>query len=277
MPHRAQLTILVDNTSADPRLGQEWGLAAEVALPDGQRWLWDAGASPMFLEHARTLGIPAAQADGIAISHGHYDHTGGLAALLRAGFDGPIVAHPDFDVARFSVHGAPESARPIGNPQDMPRPLPHLVTAADHRELAPGLTFVTDIRRRPGLFSAVDGFHLDRDGREPDPVRDDALLVIEAAGERAVVLGCCHSGLTNSLEHLRERFGFEHVDLVAGGLHLVHADDAAIEETRDAIERFGVQRVHAGHCTGEAAIEALRRGLGDRIRPLGSGRSIPIG
>jgi 7,8-dihydropterin-6-yl-methyl-4-(beta-D-ribofuranosyl)aminobenzene 5'-phosphate synthase len=277
MPRGAHLTILVDNTSADARLGQEWGLAAAIDLPDGERWLWDTGASPMFLDHARTLGIAPEAADGLALSHGHYDHTGGLAALLESGFDAPVVAHPAFDASRFSIHEPGGPARPIGNPDEMPRPLPHLLGVSDARELAPGLTFVTEIRRRPGRFSAVSGFYRDPGGREADTVPDDALLVVEAGDRTGVILGCCHAGLANSLDHLNERLGIERVDVVVGGLHLVHADAEEIAESAEALERFGVHRVYAGHCTGEAAIAALRDRLGDRVLPLGSGREIEIG
>jgi 7,8-dihydropterin-6-yl-methyl-4-(beta-D-ribofuranosyl)aminobenzene 5'-phosphate synthase len=277
MSRHAHLTVLIDNTSDDPALAHEWGLAMVLDLPGGERWLWDTGASRQCVDNARKLGIDLKRAEGVALSHGHYDHTGGLRALFGSGFAGAVVAHPGFDVDRYSLGGPGAAARPIGNPPEMPRPLPRFLGIEDRREIAPGLTFLTGMERRPGRFTAVGGFFLDPEGRAPDPVADDALLVVEAAGWRTVVLGCCHAGLANSLEHVSRQLGVERIDIVAGGLHLHDADERAIEESAQALERFGVHRIHAGHCTGEAAVRALRERLGDHVFPLGSGRKIPLG
>jgi 7,8-dihydropterin-6-yl-methyl-4-(beta-D-ribofuranosyl)aminobenzene 5'-phosphate synthase len=277
MTRRAQLTTLIDNTSADPDLANEWGLAMAIDLPDGERWLWDTGASRRFIDNARRLGVNVREAEGIALSHGHYDHTGGLSALFSAGFSGQVVAHPDFDRERFSAGGADAPARQIGNPDDMPRPIPRFLGVPHRREIAPGLTFLTGIERRPGRFTAVEGFSFDPQGEIRDPVEDDALLVVEAGSWRTVILGCCHAGLANSLDHVGEQLGVERVDIVVGGLHLIHAGTRAVEESVEALKRYRVHRVHAGHCTGEAAVTALRENLGERVAPLGSGQVISIG
>ena len=219
----ARLTVLSDNTVHTTGLHPEWGLSMFLELPGQRPWLWDTGASPLFLANARALGIDVLQAEGVALSHGHFDHTGGLEALFASGFAGRAVAHPRFDEPRFAMHAPGDEPRPIGNPPGMPRPLPHLETIDPVGELAPGLTFLTGIPHRPGAFTAVSGFYEDPAGTRPDPVPDDAFLFLESAGIRTVVLGCCHAGLANSLEHLRAQLDVDRVDIVIGGLHLYRA------------------------------------------------------
>ncbi|MBU1229710.1 MAG: MBL fold metallo-hydrolase [Proteobacteria bacterium] len=270
-PRRApcRITVLCDNESADPGCGCEWGLALAVELDQGGLWLWDAGQTDLFLRNARHLGIDAGQASGLALSHGHYDHTGGLGALCAAtAFRGPIYAHPACARRRYAQeHGRP---KPIGPPL----PLPDFTLAGPLTVLAPGLTLLTDIPRAPGRFQAVQGFSLDPSGTEPDLVPDDAFLVLDSASGPVVILGCCHSGLANSLACARQRLGLDRVFAVLGGLHLFKAGPEALEETAGALEEFGVRRLLAGHCTGPDRLARLKRRLPDRqVLPLAAGQT----
>lgn len=275
----SRLTILSDNTVHTPGLHSEWGLSMFLELHGQRPWLWDTGASPLFLDNAQALDLDGdmLQAEGVALSHGHFDHTGGLEALFASGFAGRVVTHPRFDEPRFAMHAPGDEPRSIGNPPGMPRPLPRLETVDPVGELAPGLTFLTGIPHRPGAFTAVSGFYRDPAGNQPDSVPDDAFLYVESGGTRTVVLGCCHAGLANSLEHLRAQLGIDQVDIVIGGLHLYRAREPALDESAEALEQFGVRRVYAGHCTGEHGIAGLHERLGsERVLPMGAGAVIPL-
>jgi 7,8-dihydropterin-6-yl-methyl-4-(beta-D-ribofuranosyl)aminobenzene 5'-phosphate synthase len=85
------------------------------------------------------------------------------------------------------------------------------------------------------------------------------------------VLGCCHSGLANTCDHVATCHGIDHFHALIGGLHLGGASDTAIQETRATIERYGFTTVFAGHCTGEHAFSQLQTSLPEIIRPMGSG------
>lgn len=283
-PGRAprRVIVLCDNESADPRLGCEWGLALAVDLgpavepaegpadEDGGLWLWDTGQTDLFLRNAEALGLDLGRARGLALSHGHYDHTGGLAALCsRTTFRAPIHAHPSCACARFAEEPGGKPRRSIGPPA----PLPEFVSASPLTVLAPGLTLVTNIPRQPDHFQAVLGFSLNPDGTEPDPVPDDAFLVMDSRHGPVVILGCCHSGLANSLVCLRERLGIERVHAVLGGLHLFKAGPKAVEETARALEEFDVRRLIAGHCTGPDRLASLKERLREReVLPLAAGQ-----
>ena len=276
MPCR--ITVLCDNESAHPACGCEWGLALAIDLggglaPDGEDgglWLWDTGQTDLFLKNASALGLDPGRARGLALSHGHYDHTGGLAALLgQTSFAGSIHAHPAAATARYAEGKGGKPRRAIGPPA----PLPAFIPAGPCTALAPGLTLLTAIPRAPGNFQAVQGFSLDPEGRQPDPVPDDAFLVLDSAHGPVVILGCCHSGLANSLACARQRLGLGQVHAVLGGLHLFKAGPEALEETAQALEAFGVRRLAAGHCTGPDRLARLRERLPDReVLPLAAGQ-----
>ena len=277
---RARITVLVDNTAHTPGLATEHGLAMalEISQPGSDHnilWLWDTGQSDAFLKNAAQLGVNPAQAQGLALSHGHYDHTGGLAALLTTGFGGAILAHPQWITPRFSVHPG-ERPRAIGF-EAAPRPasLPDVTPVSRSWELAPGLTMLADIPRLPGNPQNTKDFFFDPQGRDPDPVRDDACLVLHAAQGPVLILGCCHSGLENTLACVAERMGVTTLHGVLGGLHLMNSGPEDVDRAARALRDFGVERVVPGHCTGQAAFRRLRNALGSgpgiMVEPLGSG------
>ncbi len=264
-----RVVVLCDNETSRPDCGCEWGLALAIDLGEEHGlWLWDTGQTGLFLDNARALGIDAANARGLALSHGHYDHTGGLQALLAAGFTGPIYGHAACPAERYGLSRSKPPKR-IGPPA----PLPALAPVDDTTELAPGLTLVTNIARQPGRFEAVQDFSYDPKGRNPDPVPDDAFLVLDGAQGAVVILGCCHSGLANSLDAARSRLGLGPIHAVLGGLHLFQAGPEPIAETADALLKHGVRTLVAGHCTGPDRLAALRPLLpGIEVHALAGGQ-----
>lgn len=260
----ARINILMDNAEAEG-LACEWGSAMALEDDTGGLWLWDTGASPKFLDNARALGLDFNRAQGLALSHGHYDHTGGIAPLLDAGFSGPILAHPEVNRPRFARHGG--KIEPVG----IPVPLQRFEPVNGARELTPSLTFVTDIPRLPGLPQSLRGLHLDPAGQIQDPVPDDACLLLRTRRGPVVVLGCCHAGLENTLNRLRERLGVGRLHGLVGGAHLYDADQERLEGALQAMQKCGVERLCLGHCTGEAAAAWLAGRLNCGMEPLRPG------
>jgi len=268
MPTR-RVVVLCDNVSQDPACGCEWGLSLAIDTGDAGLWLWDTGQTSVFLNNAAALGIDVGAARGLALSHGHYDHTGGLSALLAAGFSGTIHAHPTCASERW--------AEDKGKPRriDPPEPLPAFSPAGPVTRLAPGLTMLADIPRIAGNFQSVQGFSFDPEGHEPDAVPDDAFLVLDTDQGPVMILGCCHSGLANSLACAEERLGLHTFHAILGGLHLYKAGPEALEETACAITQYGVRHLLAGHCTGTDRVETLRSLLPEcRVDHLAAGQSL---
>lgn len=270
------LRILADNRSDRSDLRFEHGWSVWLDLGPHGCWLWDTGQSWLFAENARACGIDVRRAAGLALSHGHHDHAGGLPMLLSAGFCSPMVGHPDVFSRRYSLHGG-KTYRSIGMGDGrLPARLPGFMLETGVRVLAPGLTFVTGIPRRPGNFQATQHLFRDTAGQEPDAVPDDACLVIEGRKGPAVLLGCCHAGLANTLAHVRQVLGLDTIATVIGGLHLTGAPLQAMAETADALAAAGVSAVHPGHCTGQDALKALADRFPGRLAPTGCGQSLTV-
>ncbi|WP_432736224.1 MBL fold metallo-hydrolase [Maridesulfovibrio sp. FT414] len=261
-----RISVLCDNETLNPALGKEWGFSMAVELPGDSLWLWDCGATPLFLKNAAEMKIEPAKAKGIALSHGHWDHTGGMNALMDAEFMGPVYAHPDFAAKRFSEEDD-GSAKAAGFPCDYPG----TIIVRDHAELDDGLYMITSIPRREGFFEATSGLFTDQELSITDHIPDDAFLLFMSSSGPVVILGCCHSGLGNSLYHLRDITGIEKVHAILGGLHLFKADEDEFENTAKIIEEFNPDIVSPGHCTGKAGYDFLKQRLSCQVLPMGSG------
>ncbi|MBI9111429.1 MBL fold metallo-hydrolase [Maridesulfovibrio ferrireducens] len=262
----SKISILCDNTTTSDSLGKEWGLSMALNLPQDDLWLWDCGAGSLFLQNAQEMKIDTNKAKGIALSHGHWDHSGGMDALMETDFLGPVYAHPNFAAKRYSV-------RAEGEVKDasFPCEYPGTIIVRDYTELDDGLFMITEIPRIAGLFEATGGLFTDPELTTTDHVPDDAFLLMMTKSGPVVILGCCHSGLANSLYHLRDLTGLESVHAIIGGLHLFKTDVNEFESTAKVIEEFNPKLVAAGHCTGEKGYGFLKNKLSCDVHQMGSG------
>lgn len=272
-----RLCVLSDDHSGADGFRSEHGLSVLITLSNGRQWLWDVGQSPLFLENAAKLGVDLTQIEGLALSHGHYDHTGGLAAIfLEAGFRGPIFAHPSFAAVRYKKKQGGGLEKIGLNLDPLIRRSLRINEVNDRCDLDEGLTMFSAIPRREGLFQAVDGYFFDTKAISPDLVSDDSCLVIRTGRGPMVILGCCHSGLANTLHHLHGVAGLKSIHAVVGGLHLLTAPHAALQETVATLREYAVQAVYPCHCTGEKAVGFLKEKLPGAVFEIGAGTVIEL-
>jgi 7,8-dihydropterin-6-yl-methyl-4-(beta-D-ribofuranosyl)aminobenzene 5'-phosphate synthase len=271
------ITCLVDNT-AQPgsRLWAEHGLAFLIEAGT-RRVLFDTGQSGTVLMHnLGVLGVDPGTIDTLAISHAHYDHTGGLPALLERTRPGlPLYAHPDLFRERFSQRQGDPLAKEIGVPLGREalasRTTLHL--SAEPQEILPGLWTTGEIVRRPEP-EGRSAHHLVRTetGWASDPYRDDMSLVLMVDSGSVLLCGCCHAGLLNTLSHVALTFK-RPVTAIAGGTHLASADANYLQRVRQAmVEMESLRRLYLNHCSGEDALCSLRLTLGQNAV-----RSCPAG
>jgi 7,8-dihydropterin-6-yl-methyl-4-(beta-D-ribofuranosyl)aminobenzene 5'-phosphate synthase len=247
-------------------------LSVLIELGNGRQWLWDVGQSSLFLGSAQKLGLDLRNTQGLALSHGHYDHTDGLATLFhQVGFQGPVFSHPSFAAQRYKSQKG-SGPRPIGlNRTSSPWPLPRFTAVPDHRELDRGLHMLAGIPRREGRFQSVAGYFFDMMETIPDSVQDDACLVAYTRKGAVVILGSCHSGLANTLHHISDTLGLKEIHALLGGLHLLAAPGSALRETVGALLEYRVERVYPCHCTGEKAERFLQDHLPGKVFSIGTG------
>ncbi len=261
-----RISILCDNQTTKESLGKEWGLSMALDMPYGDLWLWDCGASSLFLQNAKEMNVDINKAKGIALSHGHWDHTAGMDALMGTDFMGPVYAHPNFAAKRYALWEDDKVKE-----ASFPCEYPGTIIVRDHTELDKGLFMITEIPRIAGLFEATNGLFIDPEMTTTDHVPDDSFLLMMTKSGPVVILGCCHSGLANSLYHLRDLTGLKSVHAIIGGLHLFEADVNEFESTAKVIEEFNPEMIATGHCTGDKGYEFLKDRLSCAVKPMGSG------
>lgn len=259
-----KITILVDDAAGSPPLVSEHGLAQWLEV-GGQRLLFDTGQGDALLPNAWSLGVPVETADAVLLSHGHYDHTGGLSALLAVREGLPVYAHREVAASRYSRRrtgacqiGMPSAARQALARQGAFRAVEGATQVAERVWLTGPIPRTTDWE------VASAGFSFDPDGREPDPIADDQAVFVETGGGLVLILGCGHAGLVNTLRHVESRVGGARVRAVVGGLHMARASDRQIAQTVQALLERDIERVVPCHCTGAPMIAALTEAFGPR-------------
>lgn len=280
MPDELRMTVLSENTVGVPLgLAGEWGLAMLVET-GGMKILFDTGERGGLLENAATLGVELKSVDALVMSHGHYDHSGGMQAFLRLRGRLPVYVHPDFFTSHY---GNPDKPRFIGVPfckEILTNSGADWVLTREPRELIPGVWISGEIPRRTD-FEKVDSglFCLDHSGKKvSDALLDDMSLYCVVPGGLIIILGCAHAGLVNIIEHAREVTGVSRVYGIIGGTHLGPAPIAQQEATIDFLQGLNLQFIAPNHCTGQPVMARLAGIFGPRFRfaPAGAQFKFPI-
>jgi 7,8-dihydropterin-6-yl-methyl-4-(beta-D-ribofuranosyl)aminobenzene 5'-phosphate synthase len=259
MTNIVRVTVLVENTAQGMGMLGEHGLAWWIEW-DGRRLLFDTGQGAVLVSNAYKLGAAIRQCDAVALSHGHYDHTGGLADVLRNNQPLPVYLHP---AALEPKYARPKqgASREIGIPFPARRALREhaleVVATESPTTLWDGLTLTGPVPRTTDFEDTGGPFFLDEACSKPDPLLDDQSLFFEADGGIVVLLGCAHSGVVNTLRYVRELCGGKPFRAVLGGMHLVAAQLDRVERTIEEFRRLEVEQLAPGHCTGPAAVAAL--------------------
>lgn len=256
------LTLLCENTARGARILGEHGLAWWIDT-GAHRVLFDTGQGLALRHNAAVLGLDPAQADAVVLSHGHYDHVGGLETVLPLARGAVLHLHPRAVEAKFSGSTPAVGARRISVPyverEGFRQPDRRVIASCEPHEVVPGIWVTGEIPRTNDYEDTGGPFFLDASLQEPDPLLDDQALFFRAREGVVVVLGCAHAGVVNTLARVAELTGASGIHTVLGGMHLENASPRRMDETVAALRRRGVRRLVPLHCTGWAAIARFRR------------------
>lgn len=257
-----KIHVLCDNV-AGRWFRAEHGLS--FLIEADETLLFDTGSSDLITYNAKILGIDLNKIKTVVLSHGHDDHTGGLALLS----DARLICHPDSFLKRFrksnnSQLGIKWSEAEIRAKFD-------LLMSTDPVRLSERIWFLGEIPRLNDFESKKTAFR--KEDFTDDFVMDDSGLAIETANGLVIVSGCAHSGICNMIAHARRVTGIENIRAVIGGFHL-QDNEALTDRTIDWMKTNKVSEVMPCHCTSLQAQAAMLKHY--KFRQIKSGNIVDL-
>ncbi len=245
-----RITVLVENEGRAP-YQPEHGLSLYLQY-NAADFLLDAGQSDRFLHNARLLGCTPETLDTAVLSHGHYDHADGFAALFACNDRVKVYARSAVMQPQYGADG-----RYIGLCDPLLTQYAHRFDRADEmRQIAPGLWLV------------------------PDTIDHEQSLVAETPRGLVVMNSCCHAGGDHIVADILQRFPGQRVHALIGGLHLMGpggvttlgpTPDAVCALTRRLTDELGVDGIYTGHCTGAPALALMQQTAGEKLHIIHTG------
>lgn len=277
-----RVTVLMENSTPSSRLAARHGLSLWLELDDGRRVLFDMGPNDGFLANALSLGVDVTEADLAVVSHGHYDHGGGLGAFLAAcgdaGRDVPVYVREH--AFEEHVSGTPERHHAIGLDPALATD-PRVRLTGERCDLGGGLALFSTARRAHPTARSNGRLMERRDGAlVPDRFLHEQSLLVREGDRLALVSGCSHGGVLNLMDAAEELAGAPLTSVVAG-FHLMDPSGGTVEDeglTRSLARELAARpaRYLTCHCTGTDAFALLRDELGGHVSYLHVGSRVTL-
>ncbi len=266
----ARITVLCENT-VGARVGTgEHGFSSFIETQGGN-YLFDTGNGSSIIRNGLLWGKDLSTVRKIFLSHGHYDHAGGLPEVLGLTGEVEVFAHPDIFLERISVkkEGNREKREFAGIPfrrEFLEFTGAQFVLRREFQEVEKGIFLTGEVPRetpfeKPDsrLFAKVQGEWV------PDQFPDDQSLVLGTPKGLVIIFGCAHSGMINTINHVMEKTGREKICALLGGTHLQFLTSEQLEESIDCMKKLEVEYIGVSHCTGMRASARLAQEFGDRF------------
>lgn len=262
-----KITVLTENTACRDDLIPEHGLSLFIET-GARRILFDAGQTDAFARNAEAMGIDLGTVDFAVLSHGHYDHGGGLRRFLELNQTAPVYLRRDAFGAHFNgtekYIGLDVSLKESGR----------LIFTDDILDLGDGITLCSkNSSERSHGFNSFGLNIRQKDRLVPDTFLHEQYLLVEESGKRICISGCSHKGILNIISWFQP-------DVLIGGFHFMKLDpagaDAAVLEQAARVMLNSPARYFTGHCTGTAPFDFLKDRMGSRLEAISAGAVIEV-
>ena len=253
-----KIVTLMENTACREDLCSEHGLSLYIETQN-DKILFDAGQSAAFADNAEKMGIDLQKVDFAVLSHGHYDHGGGLRRFLEINGKAPVFVSEFAFEPHFGQNGY------IGLDQTLQSDSRIRYMAAEAL-LGTGMTLCR-INTAPtdtaGLLVEESGI------QKPDDFRHEQYLLLEEAGKRVLISGCSHKGILNIMEAFRP-------DVLVGGFHFMKiTQEEKLEKAAKKLLTYDTV-YYTGHCTGQRQYDCLKTYMGDRLHYMSAGTVLEL-
>ncbi|MCQ2507852.1 MAG: MBL fold metallo-hydrolase [Dorea sp.] len=263
---KTKITVVVDNIPSDNLKG-EWGLALYVEYGN-QKILVDTGASDLFAENLKKLGLSIEEVDYATLSHAHYDHANGMPRFFK-----------DNQKAKFYVRESTGEncyakkfifRKYIGIPKHvMEKYSDRIEIVTGDYKIAEGLYLIP--HKTPGLEAIGKRemmYKKVKTGLMPDDFSHEQSLVLDTDKGMVIINCCSHGGAVNIINEVCSTFPDKQVYGIIGGFHLFNKSEEEVRSVARAIRETGIEFVCTGHCTKERAYKIMKQELGDKLEML---------
>lgn len=263
-----KITALMENTGDRPGILKEHGLSIYVET-DRHKILFDSGQSDAFVKNAETLGIRLDDIDTAVLSHGHFDHSGGLKGFLKVNQKAEIYMQRGVFTPHYNPLG-----KYIGVDSSL-QESSRIRYVDDSLEIDEELKLETYHKCPVFLPVQTYGMTEEHDGvRMADRFLHEQYLIVKEGSQKVLLSGCSHRGIYNIIQWAAD----EQVQTVIGGFHFMKLepeDFGQMDNTAEMLMDYPV-RYYTCHCTGLSQYQYLKEKMGDRLRYLESGQAITI-
>ena len=263
-----KITALMENTGDTEKVRVEHGLSIYVET-DRHRILFDSGQSDAFLDNARTLGIDLADVDIAVMSHGHFDHTGGLKAFLEVNKTAVVYMQCGAFIPHYNPVG-----KYIGVDQEL-KENPRIHFVKDRIDIDDEVKIESYHGRRIYLGIRSYGMTEEIDGaRTADQFLHEQYLIVTENDKKVLLSGCSHRGIYNIVQWAAD----EHVQTLVGGFHFMKLEPEQFGEMDDTAKKLMEYPItyYTCHCTGLEQYRYMKQIMGDQLQYLESGQSIEV-
>ena len=257
-----KITALTENTSINENIGAEHGLSLYIET-DGHKILFDMGQTDMFERNAKTLCIDLSEVDIAVLSHGHYDHGGGLARFLEINKKAPVYVNE----YAFEPHYN-GTQKYIGLDISL-KNNSRLIFTSDVYKINDSMTLFSCNENRKSYDLGSFGLNMIQDGKfMPDDFRHEQYLLINENGKNVLISGCSHKGIMNITEWFKP-------DVLIGGFHFSKlALDKTLENYAETLDKYNTN-FYTCHCTGMEQYVFMKKYM-SRLEYLSAGQEIII-
>ncbi len=248
-----KITTLIDNLAPRSPLVGEHGLSILIEAP-GKNILMDVGQGNGFIKNAKTLGIDLSSITDLVISHGHYDHTGGLEEFIKINKTAKIYIKPDAVKNKLR-----KNKTYIGIPKNIREMLQERATfVSENIEISKNIHLIANIETFNQEETNYQGMFINEEGAiVQDTFEDELFIAIIKDNKVSIINGCAHKGITNIMRTTTKIFNMP-INILFGGLHLNASGEKRRKNIIEQIKNINAEKIITNHCTGLLAFHELK-------------------